>query len=250
MKLTKHIGRHANDKAIILYRKVPMEEREGVKTYEDHMCYILLSDKLPRAYHDAVMKLLESPEGQAANEFSDVLFRNLLPDGRNILQTLFNEKHVRKVQTIQVITTPTPTNNLRLDLLNEMLDKINSGGEAAKKLAEFDSAQGMSTKGKSAQAKEKARLAEKNAQVPVDSFSAGADGVLSDADIAKNLLAQSARLESQATGMLEESKRLAAEAASLLPSKAPKTTTVKKTAKKTVSAATTKKTAKKAQKVA
>lgn len=248
MAFLKHIGRHANDKAIILYRKVPADEQNGVKTYESHMCYLVYTEKLPRVYHDAVIKLLESREGQEAKEFSDILFRNLLPDGRKLLQTLFQENHVRKVQTIQVIMTPTLKDNIRLDKLNDMLDKIEAGGQAAQEMSNLDESAGM---GKSAQAKKNARAQEVYKLpeiVEAQNFAGG--GALSNADIARDLLSQSAKMESQAQGLLAESKRLAVEAASLAPIKATKTVSTKKIVKKTTKAISAKGVNKKALKVA
>ena len=95
--MIKHVGRHGDKKIVILYRTV-----HG----EDHMCLVAYSDLLPRTYHDAVMKTLETPAGQQAKEFADALFRNLLPDGRNMLHTLHREGLIKKVPTNQVIVTP------------------------------------------------------------------------------------------------------------------------------------------------
>jgi hypothetical protein len=50
---------------------------------------------------------LESAPGQASPNLADVLHRNLLPDGRVILQALHNEGMLKKIQTNQVIVTPT-----------------------------------------------------------------------------------------------------------------------------------------------
>jgi hypothetical protein len=95
--MIKHIGRHNDKKVAILYRTVPKEEG---------MCLLVYSELLPRTYHDTVMKVLESDPGQAASELSDALFRSLLPDGRNVLETLHAEGLIRKIPTSQVIVTP------------------------------------------------------------------------------------------------------------------------------------------------
>ena len=47
--MIKHVGRHNNQKIVILFRKVPGE---------DHMALVTYSDLLPRMYHDEVMKQL------------------------------------------------------------------------------------------------------------------------------------------------------------------------------------------------
>ena len=61
----KHVARHKDKKAVLLYRQVPGE---------DHMCLVAYSDLLPRLYHDSIMKVLESDIGQAAENFADALF--------------------------------------------------------------------------------------------------------------------------------------------------------------------------------
>ena len=53
----KHVGRHGDKKVVVLFRQVPNE---------DHMTLLVYSDLLPRIYHDSVMTVLESPEGQQA----------------------------------------------------------------------------------------------------------------------------------------------------------------------------------------
>ena len=105
--MIKHVGRHGDKKIVILYRTVPGE---------DHMCLVAYSDLLPRTYHDAVMKTLETPAGQQAKEFADALFRNLLPDVKS---------------------------NVRLDELNNILKKMEEGEDAVRKMAAMDAQAGL-----------------------------------------------------------------------------------------------------------
>jgi len=130
--MMKHIGRHGDKKVAVLYRTVPNESAS---------CLVLYSDLLPRTYHDAVMKVLESDVGQVAGEFADALFRSLLPDGRNILETLHKEGLIRKIPTSQVIITPDAKNSCRLDELNKILGDIDAGNEA--KLTEAEETRGL-----------------------------------------------------------------------------------------------------------
>jgi hypothetical protein len=130
--MIKHIGRHDNKKVVVLFRTVPNEASQ---------CLVVYSELLPRTYHDAVMSILESDVGQQANEFADALFRNLLPDGRNILDTLHREGLIKKLPTSQVIITPDSKSSCRLDELNKILRKVGDGeGEA---LAEADAQSGL-----------------------------------------------------------------------------------------------------------
>jgi len=129
----KHVGRHGDKKVLILWRTVPDEE---------HMCLVSYSDKMPSFYHDAVMKVLESGQGQEAAQLADALHRNLLPDGRNILNTLHREGLIKKVQTAQVIVTPDPKNSVRLDELNKILQEMSQGQDAVRRMAEIDAQAG------------------------------------------------------------------------------------------------------------
>lgn len=133
----KHVGLNNAQKVIIIYNKVPSEE---------HMALVLYEDKLPALYADAVHKALVSKEGQSSINLSDALCKVTLPDDRNLLTVLHKEGHIKKVQTNQTFITPNSVNKIRLSELNDTMDKIASGGEAAKKLAEFDAARGMNEK--------------------------------------------------------------------------------------------------------
>jgi len=96
--MLKHIGRHGDRKVALLFREVPGE---------DHMCLVVYPDTLPTHIHNSIMSTLESPAGQAATNLSEVLHRNLLPDGRPQLEALHREGMIKKVPTNQVIVTPT-----------------------------------------------------------------------------------------------------------------------------------------------
>ena len=86
--MLKHIGKH-NDKRIVLaFRQIPGDE---------HMCLVLYSDMLPSMVHDEVMKVLESPVGQASKELSDALHRHTMADGRNCLEVVHKSGYFKKV---------------------------------------------------------------------------------------------------------------------------------------------------------
>jgi len=201
----KHIGKHNNRKVVVVYRKVPGE---------DHMALVSYTDNLPSNFHDSIMENLESPAGQAAEELADILFRNLLPDGRSILQAMHAEGFIKKVQTNQVILTPTAKSSARLDEINQILDDMATGEDAAKKMKDLDDNAGLVDPN-----------AVKNADVAV------ADP-MSDAGIAHDLLAQSQKMAAEAEGLLAESKRLEAEAYNLNPALKPKRAATKKAAPK------------------
>lgn len=215
MAFVKHIGKHGDRKVAIIYRQVPGEE---------HMCLVAYPETLPKAFHDAVMGVIESAPGQQATELSEPLFRNLLPDGRPILQTLHREGMIKKVPTSQVVVTPNATSHVKLEELNTILNGMEAGGEAAEKMAELDKNAGM---------------VDPVQPEPVET-------VLDDATIAKSNIEQAAKMEAEANAMLLESKRLKEEAYKMDPSLKPKRTVRKKattkkkaTAKKTAAKKTT-----------
>lgn len=225
--MIKHVGKHNNKKCIILFRRVPGE---------DHMCLVVYPDTLPRHIHDDVMSALESEAGQQAKEFSDYLFRFTMSDGNNALQTLHQEGMIKKVPTNQVIVTPNAKSNVRLDELNDILNKMEAGEEAIKEMANLDKNAGMT--GKRRRADEGRDMGELRA--PRDSRSTPAkvennisiNDVLSDDDLAKQRLAQAQKLQSEAKQLLAEAARLQEEALALNgPVTKNGTTKSKKTAK-------------------
>ena len=134
MAFIKHVGKHGDRKVNILFREVPGEE---------HMCLCIYPETLHAHWQDAVQKVLESDVGQSAEQFADALHRNFLPDGRAILQTLHEERMIKKIRTADVIVTPSGAASIRLDELNKMLNEMKLGDAAVKKLAENDASRGM-----------------------------------------------------------------------------------------------------------
>ena len=205
----KHIGRHNDRKAAVVFRTIP-----GM----DHMCLVIYPETLPAHWHDSIMKVLESDVGQQAEEFADALHRNLLPDGRNILETLHREGMLKKVNTEQIIMTPTTSSTVRLDELNMMLAEMKTGDEARKKLAAADANRGL-VDAPTKRAAEAEYKASRTAQAPVQ---ASNNSALSDQDIANNMLAQAKRMELEAHSMVAEAKRMKKEAENLYPNAFPK----------------------------
>ena len=224
--MIKHVGKHNNKKIVLLWRKVPNE---------DHMCLLVYSDVLPRLIHDEVMKALESPIGQNAKDFSDVLFRTTMADGRNALEVLHKEGMIKKAPTSQVLITPTVKSSVRLDELNGILDEMDKGEEAVKRLAEIDNNSGLQTKKRTREGREvgmppnNKNLSRTN--LDVEATNSAADyikGVLSDDDLAQQRLDQASQMQKQAEQLLAEAKRLTEEAKQLTPAKNAKTTRAKK----------------------
>ena len=73
MSFLKHVGKHGDRKVAILFRTVPNE---------DHMCLVIYPDTIPAAWHDTIMKVLESDVGQHAEAQRQRRPRRDRPRGR------------------------------------------------------------------------------------------------------------------------------------------------------------------------
>jgi hypothetical protein len=232
--MIKHVGKHNGKKIVLLWRKVPNE---------DHMALVLYSDTLPRLIHDECMKALESPIGQNSKEFSDVLFRTTMADGRNALSVLHAEGFIKKVPTAQILITPTTKSSVRLDELNDILDEMDKGEDAVKRLAEIDSQAGMAPKKRIREGREvgmppnNQSISRTNQNVDANTNAAAyikgavpADGVLTDEHLAADRRTQAENMKKQAEQLLAEATRLENEANKLAPVKNVKPTRTKKTA--------------------
>ena len=229
--MLKHIGRHGDRKVAILYREVPGEE---------HMCLVVYPETMPTHIHNSIMATLESAPGQAATNLSEVLHRNLLPDGRPQLEALHREGMIKKISTNQVIVTPSAQSSVKLDEMNKIIREMEQGGEALKRLQELDASAGMVDPAQKRKAEaEFKRREERKAQdtaTPYVPPLQSVDGALDDKTLAANMLAQAKRMEVEAKGMIAEAARMKKQAQGLNPNvnateySAPATVTVTPTA--------------------
>ena len=212
--MLKHVGRHGDRKVAIVFREIPNE---------DHMCLVIYPDVLPTHIHNSVMSVLESAPGQQATNLADVFHRNLLPDGRNILQTLHAEGMLKKVATNQVILTPTPSTSVKLDEVNKLVKEMESGEQALKRMQEIDQNSGIvdpSVKREAERAFKRQQLereaTQRNSGQPA--IQANESTGLDDRALAANMLAQAQRMESEAQGLIAEAARMKKEAERMVPS--------------------------------
>ena len=214
--MIKHVGKHNQKRVAIVYRTVPDE---------DHMALVAYADSMPSMVHDEVMKVIESAIGQNAKELADALFRTTLADGTNCLTTLHKGGWLKKVPCNQVIVTPTAKSTCRLDELNNLLKKIEEGGDAAAALANIDANRGM--KGVLQEGRELGQPAIDPTRTTAGSVSGD---VLTDDILSQQRLDQANKMEADAKSLLAEAKRLKQEATQLSQ---PKVKNVGKTKKAT-----------------
>ena len=202
--MIKHVGRIGDRKVAVVFREVPNE---------DHMALVLYTETLPAAWHDAVMKVIEDAPAQNAENLGDVLFRSLLPDGRAMLETFHVEGMIKKVQTQQVLMTPSSGHaGVRLDELNKIINEIKAGGDAAQKMADLDANAGLANKPPARDVMGRRMTSNQQTVQP-----AGTNVALDDTALANNLLNQAQKMETEAKGLLAEAARIKKEAESMLP---------------------------------
>ena len=219
MAFMKHVGKHGDRKVCILFRQVPGE---------DHMALVIYPDTLHAHWQDSIQKALESDVAQQSEELADALHRAYLPDGRPVLETLHQERMIKKLRTSDIIVTPTADAKIRLDELNKMLNEMKQGEAAIKKMAENDASRGMVAPEvkRKAEAEYKAKQSAKQDSVfTPPALKAGQDGALSDRDIAANMLAQAKAMEVNARAMVAEAARMKKDAERMDPTVTARATT-------------------------
>jgi len=237
--MLKHVGRHNNREVYIVFRELPNNQ--------EHMALVVYTDTLPTATLAVVQQALKSPAGQATNEFSEALSAAKLPDGSDALNVLHSNGWLKKVQTKQVIVVPNAKSQVRLDEINDIVNKLKVGGEGAQELANLDAQAGMydpANKAVDVQqfASEQVEPAEQSS--PAEILEAASNspaepstienniplhsGVLDNNTLAKNNIIQAEQMEAQIKSLTEEAARLKTEAYEMAPALKPKRKYVRK----------------------
>ncbi len=209
MSFIRHVGKMGDRKVAILFREVPGES---------HMCLVAYTETLNQHIHDPMMACIESDIGQNSENLADALNRTYTKDGKIILQVLHAEGLIKKVQTQQVVVTPSPSTKIKLDELNKILDEMQQGEKAVERLRELDASRGLQDPADVARRlrgdKELQETGQAQRQAPQNI--PNVDGVLGDSFLANNLLQQARKMEMEAKGLLAESARLQKEANEML----------------------------------
>lgn len=124
----KHVGKLKNgSKVVVLFRTVPNE---------DNNCLVTETGNLPSLYHDKLMELVESDEGQQSNELADLLNRRFFADGSNVLAALHTQGFIKKVNTSNVLLTPNSKSSVPLNEVNEILASKTKNDPSTKNIIE------------------------------------------------------------------------------------------------------------------
>jgi hypothetical protein len=86
--------------------------------------------------HDSLIKLVESPAGQNANELAEAMARTTIADGRILLAALHTTGKMFKISTSEVEMTPNTQDVILLSELNKLIAK--SKGVSIEQLALTD----------------------------------------------------------------------------------------------------------------
>jgi len=199
--MMKHVGRMGDKKVAVVFREVPDEE---------HMALVVYPDQLQQNLHDDLMNAIQSTKGQEAKHLGEALHGMTGTNGETILNTIHRERFMKKVRTQDIIMIPQPNNpGVRLDELNEIIRGMETGSDAAAKMAKVDAEAGLADPQKTTAGNAAA------AQV-------GGAGALTDEAIAANLVTQAEQMRTQMKGLETEVNRLMEEAQSLNPALKPK----------------------------
>lgn len=209
MAFTRHVGKHGDRKVAVVFREVPGEP---------HMALVVYTEILNRNIHDPLMQCIESDIGQNSNDLATALNRTYTTDGQIILQKLHAEGMLKKVQTELIVMTPTPSTRIKLNELNTILDEMEKGEAAVKKLAEMDSQLGMQDPTAVARRMRGDKDAFTPETIPQAPVQAPAGDALGDAALANNLRQQAQRMSAEAKGLLAEAERLLSQAETMAPS--------------------------------
>lgn len=118
MNMIRHVAKIANtdQRCVVAFMQIPGRE--------DHALVIPI-DNLPPRFEQAVMDVLQTPQGQQEENFAVALSRQLLPDtGQNILETLHSQGRLMPVPVHQVLMMPSPNNPVRLSTILENLGRL------------------------------------------------------------------------------------------------------------------------------
>lgn len=115
MEILKHVGSLVNTgkRVAVIFLQIPGKETHTL---------VIDTDALPERFHDALMKVIEMPEAQQAQNLGEVLARRLMPDtGRNMLEEFHINGMLEATPVTNVYLMPRPNQRVLLsDVLKAM----------------------------------------------------------------------------------------------------------------------------------
>ena len=203
----KHVGRlKANQrKVIVAYRVIPGDK-------EAESALVVDTASLADADHDTLIKTVESPAGQEAFEFAEVMARTTLSDGANMLARFHATNKLHKVKMSDVEMMPTPTYTIGLDELNKVIAAQRGTTIADLAMKDPNELPEGTTITEAGSVSNVPKTSPVQAEAQAARVQAPDNGVLSDDELA-------ASYRSQADRLYKEAKALRDQAEALVPTK-------------------------------
>ena len=203
----KHVGRlKANQrKVIVAYRVIPGDK-------EAESALVVDTASLADADHDTLIKTVESPAGQEAFEFAEVMARTTLSDGANMLARFHATNKLHKVKMSDVEMMPTPTYTIGLDELNKVIAEQRGTTIADLAMKDPNELPEGTTITEAGSVSNMPKTSPVQAEAQAARVQAPDNGVLSDNELA-------ASYRSQADRLYKEAKALRDQAEALVPTK-------------------------------
>ena len=112
--MLKHVGRMVQNqrRIVVAYKTLPSEPDS---------CVVVTTENLEAADHDTLIKLVESPAGQQAEDLATVMARTKLSDGSTMLARFHKTGKMVKVKTADVEMIPNSNTTILLSELNEVI---------------------------------------------------------------------------------------------------------------------------------
>ena len=98
----KHVGRIRNTdrRCVVVYMQIPGNEENAL---------VVDTDALPDRFHDALMDIIDSNEGQQTPHLHTLLQRRILPDlGLDMMNALHTYGQLRAVNIDNIVMYPAP----------------------------------------------------------------------------------------------------------------------------------------------
>ena len=114
----RHIGRMArtDQRLIVIFMQIPDRE--------DH-ALVVASDSLPPRFEQALMQVVQSPEGQNAQDLGTVLARRLMPDtNASLLNTLHTAGLLQPIPVDNIVMFPLPNQAYPLRKILESMGRL------------------------------------------------------------------------------------------------------------------------------
>jgi hypothetical protein len=193
--MLKHVGRMANNqrKVIVAYKVVPGEPDHAI---------VVTTENLEAGDHDTLIKLVESPAGQQADDLATVMMRTQLSDGSNMLARFHTTGKMVKVPTKNIEMVPNRNTTILLSDLNEAIAQQKGVTVADLAVKGPDGRTVQSAKA------EPAITASEMAAETAGTTAVATDGVITDEALAKKFRSDADRLSKEAAELRRQAEEL------------------------------------------